>query len=209
MLQRWTNLWQRLSGCASPGPIFEELVQAYQQPHRAYHTLDHIHDCLTQFDLVRHLTQIPDEVEFALWCHDVIYNPHAADNEAQSAAWAMRVLREADVADEVIARMTALILATQHYTLSNDPDAALVVDIDLSILGQPVIEFDRYEAAIRQEYEWVPEVAYRQARLRILEGFAARSAIYQTAFFQARYEAQARLNLARSIHYLQTGEGKQ
>lgn len=102
--------------------------------------------------------------------------------------------------------MTALILATQHHTLPDVPGAALVVDIDLSILGRPAAEFDRYEAAIRQEYEWVPEPAYRQARLRILDGFVARPAIYQTAFFQERYEAQARLNLARSIQRLREWE---
>jgi predicted metal-dependent HD superfamily phosphohydrolase len=204
-LLRWSDLWQRLGSRSSSESIFEELGRAYQQPQRAYHTLDHIHNCLTQFDLVHHLAQFPDEVEFALWCHDVIYDPHAADNEVHSAAWAARVLRKAAVANEVIARVAALILATQHHTLPDDPDVALVVDIDLSILGQPVVEFDRYEAAIRREYEWVPETAYRQARLRILNGFAARPAIYQTAFFQEHYEAQARLNLARSIHRLQEG----
>lgn len=206
MLPRWSDLWHRLDARSSPASVFDELTQAYHQPHRAYHSLDHIRDCLAQFDLVRHLAQFLDEVEFALWCHDVIYDPHAADNEAQSAAWATRILREAAVANEVIVRVTTLILATQHHMLPDDPDAALVADIDLSILGRPVVEFDRYEAAIRQEYEWVPEAAYRQARLRILEGFAAQPAIYQTAFFQARYEAQARSNLARSIQHLQAGE---
>lgn len=204
----WSDLWYRLGTQSSPAPIFEELAQAYQQPHRAYHTLDHIRDCLVQFDSARHLAIFPDEVELALWCHDVIYDPHATDNEAQSAAWTARILRQATVADEVIARVMDLILATQHHTTPNQPDAMLVVDIDLSILGRPAAEFDRYEAAIRQEYEWVPEPAYRQARLRILEGFGARPSIYQTAFFQERYAGQARLNLAHSIQHLQEGEAK-
>ncbi len=117
-----------------------------------------------------------------------------------------RVLRKAAVAEEAIVRVAALILVTQHHTLPDDPDAVLVVDIDLSILGRPVAEFDRYEAAIRQEYEWVPETAYRQARRQVLERFNARPMIYQTPFFQERYEAQARLNLARSIQHLHEGE---
>ena len=125
-LLRWSNLWHRLGARSSPEPIFEELLQAYQQPHRAYHTLDHIRDCLAQFDLVRHLARFPNEVELALWCHDVIYDPHATDNEAQSAAWATRILRQAAVADEVIARVTDLILATQHHIAAADPDAALL-----------------------------------------------------------------------------------
>jgi len=201
-LQRWSDLWQRLGARSLPAPVFDELVQAYRQPHRAYHTLDHIQDCLNQFDAARQLAEHPHEVEFALWCHDVVYDPRASDNEAQSAAWATRVLRAAGVGDEVIARVTALILATQHHTLPDDPDAALMIDIDLSILGRPVAEFDRYEAAIRREYEWVPEPAYRQARLQVLERFTARPVIYLTAFFQERYEAQARFNLIRSIQQL-------
>ncbi len=202
-LLRWSDLWQRLGARSSPEPIFEELLQAYQQPHRAYHTLDHIQDCLVQFDSARHIAEFPNEVELALWCHDVIYDPHAADNEVQSAAWTTRVLREANIASmKVIERVTALILTTQHHTLPDDPDAALVVDIDLSILGQPVVEFDRYEAAIRQEYQWVPEAAYRQARLRVLESFLTRPSIYQTATFRERHEAQAQANLARSIRHL-------
>ncbi|MBI5565362.1 MAG: N-methyl-D-aspartate receptor NMDAR2C subunit [Chloroflexi bacterium] len=199
---RWSDLWYRLGAQSSPVPIFEELAQAYHQPHRAYHTLDHIHNCLTQFDLVRHLAQFPDEVEFALWCHDVIYDPHATDNEAQSAAWTARILRQAAVVDEVIARVTGLILATQHHAPFDDPDAVLIVDIDLSILGRPAAEFDRNEAAIRQEYHWVPETAYREARLRVLEAFLMRPSLYQTASFRERHEAQAQANLARSIRHL-------
>jgi predicted metal-dependent HD superfamily phosphohydrolase len=195
--QRWDDLWPRLSGQLSPTSRFDELVELYSQPHRAYHTLNHIQDCLTQLALVRHLAQFPDEVEFALWCHDVIYDPHAADNEVQSAAWTTRVLREANIASDVIERVTTLILP-------DDPDAALAVDIDLSILGRPAAEFDRYEAAIRQEYEWVPEMAYRQARLRVLEAFLARPTLYQTEFFRARFEGPARDNLTRTTRNLRT-----
>jgi predicted metal-dependent HD superfamily phosphohydrolase len=202
--QRWDGLWPRLSGQLSPTSRFDELVELYSQPHRVYHTLDHIQDCLTQFALVRHLAQFPDEVELALWCHDVIYDPHTTDNEAQSAAWTARILRQAAVADASIARVADLILATQHHTPPDQFDAALVVDIDLSILGQPVVEFDRYEAAIRQEYEWVPETVYRQARLRVLEAFLARRTLYQTEFFHERFDGPARDNLTRSIRNLRT-----
>ena len=202
--QRWRDLWQRLGAHSLPELIFNELVQFYRQSHRAYHTLDHIQDCLVQFDQAPHLAERENEVEMALWCHDVIYDPRAADNEAQSAAWAAQVLQRGGIAPEVIAYVQALIMVTQHQTQVAYPDAALVADIDLSILGRPVAEFDQYEAAIRQEYQWVPDSAYREARIKVLESFLARSSVFQTQTFRDRYEVSARDNLTRSIRRLHT-----
>ena len=200
--QRWRDLWRRLGAQASPQPAFDDLVRAYRQPQRAYHTLAHIQDCLLQFDQAHSLAKHGDEVEMALWCHDVIDDPRAADNELQSAAWAGQALQAGGISPEVVARVQSLILATQHHTPRDRPDAALVVDIDLSILGRAAAEFDRYDAAIRQEYQQVPETTYREARARVLESFLARPAIYQTPLFRERYEAQARENLERAIRRL-------
>ena len=205
--QRWCDLWRRLGAHSLPEPIFDELVHFYRQPHRAYHNLNHILDCLAQFDQARHLAERENEVEMALWCHDVIYDPQAANNEAQSATWAAHALQQGGIAAEVIAYMRALIMVTQHQTQPTYPDAALVADVDLSILGHPVAEFDRYEAAIRQEYQWVPESTYREARIKVLESFLTRPSVYQTQTFRDRYEAQARDNLTRSVRDLR-GSGE-
>jgi predicted metal-dependent HD superfamily phosphohydrolase len=202
LLLRWRDLWQRLGAHSAPAPIFNELVHRYGETHRAYHTLEHIQDCLLQFDQVRNLAEHADEIELALWCHDVIYDPRAADNEIQSAAWAEKILAEGNLSADVSARVQSLILITQHHTPPDWADAILMVDIDLSILGRPPAEFDRYDAAIRQEYQWAPETAYREARVKVLESFLARPAIYQTAWFHDRYEAQARQNLTRAIRDL-------
>jgi predicted metal-dependent HD superfamily phosphohydrolase len=199
LLARWRDLWRRLGAYTTPELIFAELVRCYGEPHRAYHTLDHIQDCLQQFDQVRTLLERADEVELALWCHDAIYDPRAADNELRSANWAEEILKGGGVATEVIARIRGLILATRHDIPPDRPDAALLVDIDLSILGRAVAEFDRYDAAIRREYQWVPAAAYREARAKVLESFLARPAIYLTPHFYDRYEAQARENLTRAI----------
>jgi predicted metal-dependent HD superfamily phosphohydrolase len=32
------------------------------------------------------------------------------------------------------------------------------------VLGRPPSEYDHYNAAIRREYQWVPETTYREAR---------------------------------------------
>ncbi len=198
-LKRWQKLWHSIAGESEAAEQFAALQERYSEPQRAYHTFDHISDCLAQFDLVRHQAARPDEVEFALWLHDVIYDPHASDNEEKSAQWAVDMLHQGAVSAAVIARVAELIMVTRHITVPDDTDAQLVVDIDLSILGRAPDVFAAYEDQIRYEYNWVPDKVYRQERARILERFLARPAIYQTSFFRARYEVQARRNLKQSI----------
>lgn len=199
-LERWSALWRRVGAVSPPEPVFEKLLQAYAEPQRAYHTLEHIHACLRELDGARMLVTQPDAVEMALWLHDVVYDPRVHDNEARSAAWAEAALRPARIAPDVLAMISGLILASQHQTVPTEADAQLMVDIDLTILGQAEIDFDRYETQVRQEYAWVSEADFRAGRSRILESFLAREHIYCTPTFQARYEQSARANLKRSLH---------
>ena len=80
-----------------------------------------------------------------------------------------------------------------------DRDAALFLDMDLSILGAPPAAFDAYEEAIRREYDWVDEADWRKGRADVLKRFAARPAIFHTEVFGQRLEAPARQNIARSL----------
>jgi predicted metal-dependent HD superfamily phosphohydrolase len=97
-----------------------------------------------------------------------------------------------------------LVLATQHTrgaTLTNDE--ALLVDIDLSILGRSEYVFHNYECQIWREYEKVvPREQFRIGRAKVLESFLSRPVIYNTEFFRAKYEEQARKNLTRSLERL-------
>ena len=198
-LTRWAALWHRLSAQGDGLAVFTRLAAAYAEPTRAYHTVEHIEDCLRLLDAGRVLARRPDEVETAIWFHDALYVAARTDNEERSAELARASLREADVASEVAERIGALVLETRHATTPHDPDAALLCDIDLSILGRSPEEFDLFERRIRQEYAMVPEPMYRRGRSEILRGFLHRAAIFQTAWFQQRYEKSARANLERML----------
>jgi predicted metal-dependent HD superfamily phosphohydrolase len=195
-------LWNRLGARGDGIPVLSGLETAYAEPARAYHTAEHIRDCLAQFDLSRHTAQQPDEVEAAIWFHDAVYLPRASDNEARSARLARTSLADAGAAAEVAQRIGELVLATQHRDIPIDPDSALLCDIDLSILGRTPDVFDEFERQIRREYAWVPQPIYRNARAEILAGFLRRRCIYQTDFFRDRYEAPARANVARILKEL-------
>jgi predicted metal-dependent HD superfamily phosphohydrolase len=200
--ERWLRLWERLGAEGSGHSIFAHLSAAYSEPGRAYHTAQHIRDCLAQLDSARHLARRPDEVEAALWFHDAVYLPGGSDNEDGSATLAEAALMACGVPPDVAERIRQLILATRHLTVSAESDTQLLCDIDLSILGREPAVFDEFERRIRLEYDWVPEAVYRTSRAEILSGFLQRRSIYQTQIFRDRYEAQARANLERLTQQL-------
>ena len=200
--QRWLELWSRLGARGSGASTFAQLTAAYAEPGRAYHTAEHIGDCLAEFDWSRDLAEHPDEVEAALWFHDAVYLPGASDNEEQSAELARSALSTAGVPREPSNRIAALVLATRHTTPPHTPDERVICDIDLAVLGRDRALFDEFERRIRREYAWVPERIYRASRVEILQGFLRRRAIYQTGQFRQRYEATARANLERLIERL-------
>jgi predicted metal-dependent HD superfamily phosphohydrolase len=177
----------------------DRLVEAWSEPQRRYHTLRHLTDCVALLEPALQLAEHPAEVEMALWFHDAVYELKAKDNEARSAAWAERELKVAAIAPSVGKRVHDLIMATCHAAQAATPDARLLVDVDLSILGADSERFDEYEVQVRQEYAWVPGLLFRRKRREILRGFLARPSIYGTERFQEIFEAKARDNLQRSV----------
>jgi predicted metal-dependent HD superfamily phosphohydrolase len=103
-------------------------------------------------------------------------------------------------------RVVTSILATRHRGREPNGDAALVVDIDLSILGQPEATYLQFERNVRREYWWVPRRRYVAGRCAILESFLNRASIFRYPEFQRRYEATARVNLALAIARLNGDE---
>lgn len=199
--ERWRRLWQAVGASGDASVWFETLTRAYAEPHRHYHNQRHIADCLAELDEARLLARQPEAVELALWFHDAVYDPKAADNEEQSAALAKRCLESAgrrDLAETV----AALVMATKLHNTDTDTDAALMMDLDLSILGQNETRFAEYEAGVRAEYSWVSQDIFSAKRAEILQRFLNRERIFSTEHFFARYERQARTNLEQSIIYL-------
>jgi len=201
-LRRFETLCTGLGATSEPETLYRNLIHAYTEPHRAYHTLAHLEDCLAEFDAAHHLAASPHEIEAALWFHDAVYDTHRSDNEERAGAWALQALSTIEVPSDRARHVADLVLATRHDAIPHDHDAALLVDVDLAILGQPPERFDRYEDQVRREYAWVAEDIFRGKRAAILKSLLARTRIYQTDFFFDRYEGVARKNLARSLDKL-------
>lgn len=191
----WRAAWSAMGIDTPPAALRDALLARYAEPHRHYHTLQHLRECLDAFEREGAHAQRPGEVALALWFHDAIYGLQAHDNEARSADWARDALRAAGIDAASAQRVHDLIMATKHDAPPDDPDARLLVDIDLSILGAPPGRFAEYERQIRAEYAHVPPDVFEPQRRRILGRFLAREPLYQTPGMRARCEAQARINL--------------
>jgi predicted metal-dependent HD superfamily phosphohydrolase len=203
-IQQWFSMWDRYSEPESSRLIllYEQLIARYRSEERRYHNESHIDECLSCFLDVYNEAEHPEEIEFALWFHDAIYDTKRKDNELRSAEWAQSEALAFGISGEVADRISHLILSTKHAIAPTTCDAKILVDIDLAILGSDRNRFDLYESQIREEYSWVPWFIYRRKRRQILNEFLARSSIYSTATVYNRLEQQARSNLHRSISRL-------
>lgn len=199
----WRNLWQELGATQADFGLLNQLIAAYSERQRHYHTLQHLRECLAYFDAAATLAPHPARVQLALWFHDAVYDPQRSDNEERSAAWAAAAVRHAGCGDEVGRQVEALVLATRHLEPGAPPppdeDTALLLDIDLAILGAAPARFDESEAQIRKEYAHLDDDAFRAGRARVVESFLARPQLYATGAFRAALEKQARTNLERSL----------
>lgn len=172
------------------------LVQAYAEGERAYHDLAHVETTLAT---ARLLAGDPGpHVILALLYHDAVYDPRAKDNEARSAVLARSSLASLGLREEDLAEIERLILVTRDH-ISFDAASVLVVDADLAILAAPPEEYDRYAAAIRREYAFVPDADYRVGRTRVLEGLLARERLFSSSRLD---ENAARANLRQEIAVL-------
>jgi predicted metal-dependent HD superfamily phosphohydrolase len=171
----------------------------YTSRKRYYHNLTHLEKLFGALSAVQ--TQVEDwnTALFALFYHDLIYNPLRKDNEEQSALRAQVCLQQLNVPPEKIARCAAHIRATQGHQVSTDADTNLFTDADLSILGQDWDTYSTYIAQIRKEYAIYPDLLYRPGRQKVLRHFLAMDRIYKTDFFFKRYEEKARENMGREL----------
>jgi predicted metal-dependent HD superfamily phosphohydrolase len=185
---------------AAAEQTFADLTALYSEPGRFYHTLRHLDEVLAVVGRLRAETRDLAAVRFAAWFHDAVYDPRARDNEERSADLAAAVLSAWPVPPALVAATRQLIQLTKtHQAAADDRDGLVLLDADLAILGAAPERYAEYREAIRREYAWVPEEAYRLGRRHVLEGFARRQRLYHLDVTRTAFENQARRNLAAEI----------
>jgi predicted metal-dependent HD superfamily phosphohydrolase len=180
---------------------------AYAQLHRHYHDQRHIDECLAELDWVVNLTEKKRRIlRWAILWHDAIYQPGQRDNERRSAKLARSELTSCGVDHADVEEVVRLIRLTEkHRVASGDRLGALMVSIDLAILGADPARYKAYAADVRLEYSHVPEKLWRMGRSLVLERMLDKDVLFPDREFRDRLEAQARANMTAEMASLAEG----
>ena len=183
--------------------LYQKLIQAYNEPGRFYHTLQHIEVCLGLFEDVKEIAKNPDALALSIWFHDAIYNPGARDNEQRSADWFMAESK--DIFDDNLRQTVyANIMATLHCDIEiEDQDVQLMIDIDLSSFGMPWAVFLRDSENVRKELPHLSDTEFYPKQCAFSQRLLEKSRFYQSDYFYQHYENQVRKNLTDYYDYIE------
>jgi len=199
--------WLTLAGITPESiRLGDDLVARWAEPHRRYHTLDHLVRVLDGVDEFGGYADDVAAVRYAAWFHDAVYDggEASADNEELSAQLAEADLPELGVPEARIAEVARLVRLTKgHAVADGDRNGAVLCDADLAVLGGDAAAYHAYTEAIRQEYAEFPDEVFRPGRAAVLKGLLELPHLFRTPVAVERYEARARANLTAEIAALE------
>lgn len=171
---------------------WNEIRQHYEGNDRYYHNFNHLTEMLQHYEDIRKNIENPDAFLFALFYHDIIYNPLQNNNEKRSAALFKKRFAACFPDYKYVSKM---IKETKSHKISDDSDIRYFLDTDLAILGYEPDLYVKYSEQIRQEFQFYPDFVYQKGRKKVLKKFLKKPYIYQTPYFREKYENSARTNL--------------
>ncbi|MCW7942362.1 hypothetical protein AAW14_10005 [Streptomyces hygroscopicus] len=203
---RWLRtLLAAREGACHPDPYryAENLLRRWSEPQRRYHTVEHLAAVLDHVDTLAEYADDPDAVRLAAWFHDAVYLPERSTNEERSARLAERALPEAGVPGTTTAEVARLVrLTVTHDPSDDDRNGQVLCDADLAILAAPPQAYAAYTAAVRQEYGFVPDDAFRTGRTAVLRQLLDLPRLFRTPYGQREWEATARYNMRSELELL-------
>lgn len=186
---------------ALPEEEWQLIEDYYTEPHRRYHTLQHLSE---MFWLLKeyYKEELPLTTVLAVFYHDLIYSALRSDNEKQSAQIAKEKLTAWQLPDETVNKVEELILLTANHSTGSDAEATIFLDADMAILGSEPDHYEQYRKGVREEFSIYPDFIYNRGRKQFLQKTILQPRIYQSDFFSSRFEAQARINIQNEINQL-------
>ena len=200
---------------AQVAELGERLLQAWEQPHRAYHHSGHLSQMLTDLDrLYAHRTQgsTPLPLVLAAWFHDAVYEGAPGEDERRSeqlASTSLEPLVTAGLLTGHELQMVSLLVratATHELPKSVDlpagyepADIQFFLDADMAILAADSARYRRYLRGVRSEYSHFDDEAFRAGRTTFLRSILGRERIFLSEQALQLWEEPARANLQAEL----------
>ncbi len=193
--------WDRdMAAVGAPGlaadKVLTDIVARHNETHRRYHNQRHLAALFDLLDLHAPHLAPGSPPRLAVWWHDLVFDPRSQDNEEKSAEIARQRLAALGAASGLIDATCQLILTTkQHWDGPSAGDGDYFLDADIAILGAPPETYCAYAVAVRQEFAFASDDAWRAGRSKFLEAALARPRLFRTDVFERAYADQARVNM--------------
>lgn len=200
---------------AQVAELGESLLQAWEQPHRAYHHSGHLSQMLTDLDrLYAHRTQgsTPLALVLAAWFHDAVYEGAPGEDERRSeqlASASLEPLVTAGLLDgDELQMVSLLVRATATHELPESADLSsgyepvdiqFFLDADMAILAADSARYRRYLRGVRSEYSHFDDEAFRTGRTTFLRSLLGRERIFLSEEGLQLWEEPARANLQAEL----------
>ena len=201
---------------AQVAELGESLLQAWEQPHRAYHHSGHLSQMLTDLDrLYAHRAQAgstPLALILAAWFHDAVYEGAPGEDERRSEQLAGTSLEPLVAAgllstDELqMARLLVRATATHELPESAElpagyevTDIEFFLDADMAILAADSARYRRYLHGVRSEYSHFDDEAFRTGRTTFLRSVLGRERIFLSEEALTLWEEPAQANLRAEL----------
>lgn len=195
LITRWTGLAGDSRAARAVGA---ELLARWAEPHRRYHTLDHLRAVLDAITPLAALADDPAAVRLAAWFHDAVYDGRPGLDEERSAQLAQAALPRCGVGPARVAETARLVrLTAAHSPEPGDANGSVLCDADLAVLAAP--GYPAYTRAIREEYAHVPDDLFRAGRGAVLRALLAQPRLYRTPRAHDLWEAAARANMTAEL----------
>ncbi len=201
-VQELLERWRRVVGDGAD-ELARDLLRRWSEPHRRYHTTDHLRAVLHAVDILEQHAADPTAVRLAAWFHDAVYRRQPGDDETSSARLAAETLPLAGVDEKRVQEVVRLVrLTATHDPEPDDTNGAVLCDADLAVLGSEPDEYAAYAAAVRSEYSHLSDAEFRRGRKRVLSRLLGLDPLYRTPTGQGRWAAAARRNLTAELDLL-------
>ena len=173
----------------------QSLVAAWSEPHRTYHSVDHLREILARIDDLADVAEDVDAVRLAAWYHDVVY-AGLPDDEERSARRAEEDLSRLGLPAALVDEVARLVRMTvTHDPAPGDRNGEVLSDADLAALAAPRERYRANSAAIRNEYHHISDEAFRKGRIQVLGVLLGGSGVFRTEPGRRHWEAAARENM--------------